>query len=316
MLAAVLCLLGVSAATGYLVADLGRRIVDEVLIGASADASDGGAFRDLLVYAVLLALAVIVGHVFQFFYDYLKTVVQQRFMHDLREAVYATLPSVPDEVWRDRGAGDVMSRNIGDANAVGDIVDHLFSAAASIAYPVGVGAMLFWLHWRIAASSLAVMLLAAPVVYILSGVIRRRSLLARQARGAMNHFLYSRMATVAPDGSPAISQEAEPDAFNASSSAYMQRNIETTRLFLGIYAIAGIATAVASLFCWLIGGGEILGAEMSLGTMFVLQAYIKSLGSGGKVVGAFYAKALSLSAPAERVYELLDSRSDQEPAIG
>jgi ABC-type multidrug transport system fused ATPase/permease subunit len=306
---AVLCLGGFTA-TGAVTAHLGRKIIDDVLLGGLA--SDEDVLQPLLAFAVLLTSIAMAGHVLQFVYGYLKTIVQQSVMHDLREDVYASLRSLPDSAWDDCGAGDVMSRNIGDTDALGEIVDHLLKGAAGIASVAGVGVTLFMHHWRIAAFSLAVMMLSGPTVYVLSGMIRRRCLLAREARGGLNHFLYSKLLPEGADGGRPLSREPDTESFHARSSAYKQRNIEAERLFLALYSLVGILTAIAAMFSWIIGGGELLGAEMTVGTMMILQVYIKRLGGSIKDIGAFCAQALWLTAPTERIYELLDGAARQE----
>lgn len=308
LLVVFLCLL-IPVGLGLLPTYITAKIVDKILVPIKP-IEDEVRSRLLVIYVILLVLASAATHFAQFFYRYLRAVVEQSVTHDFRNGIYRSLKTLPDSFFESKGAGDVMSRNIGDVGVLGYLIYILLDGTRSILFILGMGVILFITDWKIASVSLAIMLLLVPIVFLLGRSIRRNFLLAREARGILNHFLFSKLSPADLNGRMAMAESEEAEVFDERSNTFKQHNITVAKLFAALYAITGFAIAVIGVVLWIYGGGRILSGHLTLGTLIVFKGYASRFGNAVSDLGYHYAWIQRLSAPAERVFEILDTAAE------
>ncbi len=167
LLVAFLCML-FTVAVGLLPALIAKQLTDRVFTSGGDPVPVDERNRPLVIYAFLLVVVYAASNFVEFLYRYLKAVLEQSVMHDLRSKVYGNLRSLPDSFFENKGAGDAMSRNIGDVEALRNMIATFFDGAHGVLSIVGMGIILFTQEWRMAFVSLAVMLLLIPFVFLLS----------------------------------------------------------------------------------------------------------------------------------------------------
>ncbi len=310
LLVAFLCLL-FTVAVGLLPALIAKQLTDRVFTSGGDPVSVDERNRPLVVYAFLLVVVYAASNFVEFLYRYLKAVLEQSVMHDLRSMVYGNLRSLPDSFFEGKGAGDAMSRNIGDVEALRNMIATFFDGAHGVLLIVGMGIILFTQEWKMAFVSLAVMLLLIPFVFLLSRSIRRSFLLARETRGVLNHFLFSKLSATGADGKMQIVENAEPELFNERSDELKQRNITVAKLFAALYAAASFAVAVVGAVLYLYGGRGILLGHLTLGTLILFRSYAARFGKTVSDLSYTYAWIQRLNAPAERIFEIIDAAPEQ-----
>jgi len=310
LLVVFLCLL-FTVAVGLLPALIAKQLTDRVFTSIDGPVPVDERNRPLVIYAFLLVVVYAASSVAQFFYRYLKVVLEQSVMHDLRNKVYGNLKSLPDSFFESKGAGDAMSRNIGDIEALRNMIATFLDGAYGVLSIVGMGIILFTQEWKMAFVSLAVMLLLVPFVFLLSRSIRRNFLLARESRGALNHFLFAKLSATGADGKMQIVENPEAELFNDRSNEFKQRNITVAKLFAALYAAATFAVAVAGAVLYLYGGRGILLGHLTLGTLILFRSYAARFGKTVSDLSYTYAWIQRLNAPAERIFEIIDAAPEQ-----
>ena len=310
LLVVFLCLL-FTVAVGLLPALIAKQLTDRVFTSIDGPVPVDERNRPLVIYAFLLVVVYAASSVVQFFYRYLKVVLEQSVMHDLRNKVYGNLKSLPDSFFESKGAGDAMSRNIGDVEALRNMIATFFDGAHGVLSIVGMGIILFTQEWKMAFVSLAVMLLLVPFVFILSRSIKRNFLLARESRGVLNHFLFGKLSATGADGKMQIVENPEAELFNDRSNEFKQRNITVAKLFAALYAAATFAVAVAGAVLYLYGGRGILLGHLTLGTLILFRSYAARFGKTVSDLSYTYAWIQRLNAPAERIFEIIDAAPEQ-----
>jgi ABC-type multidrug transport system fused ATPase/permease subunit len=310
LLVVFLCLL-FTVPAGLLPALIAKQITDQVFRPADDSKPVDERNRLLVIYAVLFAVVYAASSVAQFFYRYLKAVLEQSVMHDLRNKVYGNLKSLPDSFFESKGAGDAMSRNIGDVEALRNMIATFLDGAYGVLSIVGMGIILFTQEWKMAFVSLAVRLLLVPFVFLLSRAIRRNFLLARESRGVLNHFLFAKLSATGADGKMRMVENAEAEVFDERSNEFKQRNITVAKLFAVVYAAATFAVAGAGAALWLYGGRGILLGHLTLGTLVLLRGYSARFGKTLSDLSYTYAWIQRLNAPAERIFEVIDAAPEQ-----
>ncbi len=305
LLVAFLCLLFTIPA-GLLPALIAKQLTDRVFTSVDGPVPVDERNRPLAIYALLLLVVYAASNLVELFYRYLKAVLEQSVMHDLRNKVYGNLKSLPDSFFENKGAGDAMSRNIGDVEALRNMIATFFDGAHGVLSIIGMGIILFTQEWRMAFVSLAVMLLLIPFVFLLSRSIRRNFILARESRGALSHFLFDKLSATGADGKMQIVENAEPELFDERSNEFKQRNITVAKLFAVLYAATTFAVAGAGAVLYLYGGRGILLGHLTLGTLVLFKSYAARFGKEVSDLSYTYAWIQRLNAPAERIFEIMD----------
>jgi len=260
----------------------------------------------LYVYVSQLALVAAAQYFTDFLYFYFKAFVEQTVMHDFRNKIYRSIKALPDNFFDRQGVGDVMSRNIGDVEALGGFFQALLGIGREIVIIVGIIIVLFRMNWQMTVISIAVMLLLVPIVLRLALAVRRNFLLAREARGKLNHFLFSKLSPTDSDGTMVINQSEDAEIFDERSEMFKQHNITVAKLFAMLYAITGFVTVTTGGALWIYSGGQILSGQLTIGTLVALQQYISRLGKVVKSLSGDYVSIQRLSAPVQRAFEIVD----------
>lgn len=306
LLVVFLCFL-FTVAVGLLPTLIAKQITDQVFRPADGSRTVDERNRLLVIYVVLMIVLCLA----QFFYRYLRVVLEQSVMHDFRNKIYRNLKSLPDSFFESKGAGDAVSRSIGDVEALRNMIATLFDGAQGVLSLVGMGIILFTQEWKMAFVSLAAMLLLIPFVFLLSRAIRRNFLLARESRGALSHFLFGKLSAAGADGKMQIVENAEPELFDEKSNGFKQRNIMVAKLFAVLYAATTFAVAGAGAALWFYGGRGILLGHLTPGTLVLLTGYSARFGKEVSDLSYTYAWIQRLNAPAERIFEVIDAAPEQ-----
>src|SRR6201996_4543900 len=172
-----------AAVIGLIVLSSGLGIISPFLLRAVLDTAlperNGALLTELVLGMIGISIATAAITVWQ---TYISNVVGQRFMHDLRAAVYAHLQRMSLAFFTRTRTGEVQSRI---ANDIGGIDSVVTSTATSIVQNVTTVAAtvvaMFLLDWRLAAFSLVLL----PFFVWLTrrvGEERRRIQSVRQSR--------------------------------------------------------------------------------------------------------------------------------------
>ncbi len=310
LLVVFLCFL-FTVTVGLLPTLIAKQITDQVFRPADDSRTVDERNRLLVIYAVLMVVLCAASSLAQFFYRYLRAVLEQSVMHDFRNKIYGNLKSLPDSFFENKGAGDAMSRNIGDVEALRNMIATLFDGAQGVLSIVGMGIILFTQEWKMAFVSLAAMLLLIPFVFLLSRAIRRNFLPARESRGALSHFLLGKLSAAGAHGKMQMLENAEPELFDERSNEFKQRNIAVAKLFAALYAATTFAVAGAGAALWFYGGRGILLGHLTPGTLVLLTGYAAKFGKVVSDLSYTYAWIQRLNAPAERIFEIIDAAPEQ-----
>src|SRR5581483_7036515 len=194
---------------------------------------------------------------------YVATWTGQRVVHDLRAALFAHVQQLPAAFFDRNPVGRVMTRVLGDVEAIGEVfaagVVAIVGDALTLA---GVIAIMLWLHARLALVTFAVMPLVAVVGGGFRGPIRRayRTMRARLARLSVDlQESIAGMSVVQLFGLEA----ARAGEFAARNEEYRRAQFHRIGLDSALYAAIEAAGAiVVAVLLWR-GGLEILGGTLT-----------------------------------------------------
>jgi len=284
-------------------------IVFKHLVDGVLTPHDFGAFPPIAAAFVVLAL---VGGAVAFADDYLSTLIGERFVLDLRTALFRHVQGLSLDFFDKRRLGDVIQRLTGDTAAIEDLM--LSGVASSLSYLLRIAffaGALFYLRWDLAVVSLA----AAPFFFVVARRFARlRRAAAREKRrrnGAMSAVAEESLAN-AQVVQAFNRQDAEIERFRAESLGSFAAQMAATRL-RGLYGpLVQLIELAGVLLILGLGTWELSRGWLSLGGLLAFLALLSQLYRPIRSLGRLGNNVAAAAAGAERVVELLDQRPSIE----
>lgn len=163
----------VAAAFLAAVGGQGLALVVPVLVGLSIDAVVGQAsvaWDDLSWLLATLACVVVVVALLQWLQGYLTSRLTYETVRDLRDAAYGKFRRLPVSYIDEHSHGDLMSRVVNDADAVGDgLLQGMQQLFCGIVAVAGTLAFMFW----ISAPMAVVVVVVTPVSVLVAAFIAK-----------------------------------------------------------------------------------------------------------------------------------------------
>jgi ATP-binding cassette subfamily B protein len=255
-----------------------------------------------------LFLGTLVGqYALRYAQVYVATWTGQRVVHDLRAALFAHVQRLPAAFFDRTPVGRVMTRIVGDAEAIGEVFTAgVVAIAGDVLTLAGVVVAMVWLHPRLALVTFAVM----PVVFAIGAGFRTPMRTAyRRVRSRLAHLNADLQETLV--GIPVIQlfgqEGARAREFAALNESYRRAQFRRMRADSTLYAAveAAGAVVVAVLLWW--GGRGILAGTLTFGGLVAFMQYTQRFYLPIRDASAKYTVMQAAIVAAERVFTLLDT---------
>lgn len=276
-------------------------LVDRVLVP-----NDLGAFW--WIAGIYLAITAVAGAA-SFVNSYLSRWLAQHFVLGLRTDVFAHLHSLSLDVLERRRLGDVLSRLTSDVNAVEQLV--VSGVTRSLGNMLRIflfTGLLFWLSWQLALVALAITPLFALIARSFSARIKTASRAARHHSGAMTAVAEESLSN-APLVHAYQRQDFEVAHFESEGRKRMDAKLAAARLGASFGPLVDALELVGVLSVIGLGTWQMASGDLTLGALFAFLAYLSQLLSPVRSMARMTNTIYSASAGAERISELLTSRT-------
>jgi ATP-binding cassette subfamily B protein len=237
-----------------------------------------------------------------------------RLSHDLRVQLYAQLQFLSLRFFERHPVGAMIARVTQDTQSLESVlVDGMQYFVVNVLMLAGIGGVLLAMNWRLTLLAL----IPVPVVLILSNVFWRR------VKSLWHRYWHyrSRLSASVSDtlsGKRVVKafakEDEEIDRFRTHSHNLLVSDLAAEQTWTTLFPILWFIASSGSLLVWYVGGRQVLGAGMTLGTLMTFLAYL----------GMFYGPLQFLSriadylarslTSAERVFEILDADPDVQDA--
>jgi ABC-type multidrug transport system fused ATPase/permease subunit len=285
-----------------------RAIIDEVI--TARDLARLGVLVGSLVGIYLLQQVANSGDMF------LRHSLGEKFILDLRVRLYAYLQKLSLSFFERTSTGELMSRVTNDVNVLEQFVTHGTAlTAVDLLRLVGSAIILLVLDARLAV----LVLLPVPVLAIslryfntrIRPVYRR----VRARLGGINARLQDALSGIHVIQA-FVQEDRELDRFSAESESYYTARVQGIRYWAAFFPAMQFVASLGAVIVLGVGASLVIQGNMSLGTLVAFLSYIT----------AFYEPVNRLTevdnifqeavAAGERIFELLDEKSDIEDAPG
>jgi subfamily B ATP-binding cassette protein MsbA len=241
---------------------------------------------------------------------YLMGMASQRIISDLRQALFDHMMRLSPAFFARRHSGDLMSRLGNDVQSVENAVSN--AVASYLRDGLTVAVMLvncFLLDWKLSLITfVAVPATILPVVR-LARRLKKVTMQSQSTLGKISEMVQEALAGIRVVQAYGM-EDWESQRFreeNLRWLRYMRRSI-SVRAFssplMEVMAAVGLALAIG----WV--GGQVLHGQLSAGKFLAFVAAVLMLYTPVKNLGRVGQVALQGAAAGERIFEILDARTD------
>ncbi len=246
----------------------------------------------------------------------LNNTLEQRVVCDLRNQVFAALQRLSINYFENRSSGEIMSRVTNDTEHMERIfVDGLEGMLTAVLTLVGIMVMLFALNWKLALLSL----IPVPVLVLsataFTGRVHRYYHDIRRHAAELNAYLHDALSGIRE--TMGFNRQAyEQVRFDARSRRYSDSNLDAMRLWSfyspGMMFVGSIGTV---LILWY-GVGEVTRGVLTIGELVMFLSYLALFYVPVNQIHSVNHMLQHALAGSERVFEILDARSEVQDRPG
>src|SRR5262249_1520807 len=256
-----------------------------------------------IVGVFLLPLAV--QYALRYAQIYLSTWTGQRVVHDLRAALFAHVQRLPAAFFDRNPVGRVMTRILGDVEAIGEVFTAGVVAIVGDAVTlVGVVAVMLLLHLRLTLVIFAVLPLLMAVAVTFRRPLRRAYRDVRARLAHLNAELQETISGVAVSH-PVPRESARAAELGALSERYRRAVFRRMGLESTLYAAAEAVGAIVMAALLWFGGLEILDGTLTFGVLVAFMQYTQRFYLPIRDASAKFSVMQAATVSAERVFALL-----------
>jgi ATP-binding cassette subfamily B protein len=295
--------IGSSLLLPYLV----RLGVDNFIINIDIPVSE--RLSGLTVLAIIFGVAVIVGFIANYFQVTVLEWTGQNIMHRLRQHIYKHMLELDLAFFNENPSGKLVTRLTNDVQNMHEmftsVIVTIFNDAIRI---LGILVLLYWLNWRLAM----IMSLLLPVIIIstlwFSKMARNVFREIRTNLAKINAYLQEAVSGISLIQLFQREKDTEQN-FMGLNQSYFQSTLQQIKIF-GVFVplLDILATTATGIIIWY-GGVLILKGEMTIGILVAFISYMRLFFQPLRELSQKYSIVQSAMASAERIFQLLDTRS-------
>ena len=256
--------------------------------------------------ALLFLLALAAESLLLFAQGYLVQAVGQRLMADLRRQGFRRLLRLPAAFFDRHPSGRLVTRLTSDVENVGELFGAgVIATVGDLVTLVFIVGIMVWMSPPLTLVSLAVI---PPLLLILLLFRRNMRSAMRKVRSrlaGLNGFIAERIGGIS-EVRLFGQQRRTLNEFEELQQAYRQSTFQVIEWDASLYAVVEVLGAVAIAAILWRGGGEVVAAAASFGTLVAFIEYVQKFFAPLRDLSAKYSVIQASNASLERIFELLD----------
>jgi len=244
---------------------------------------------------------------------YLTSLLGERVMFDLRNALYRHLHKQPLAYFTSAKPGSALSSMLNDVQGIGSVVsDKAMDIVQNLTVCAATLVMLFALEWRLALVALVFLpFFALPARKV--GQTRKR--IKRNAQEKMAEFVGMLSETLSVPGALLLkvfgTEEVEARRVEEKSREIMELSLRQTLVGRWFKLLLGFLENAGPALLWGVGGFLVMKGELKLGTLVACGVLLKKLYGPASALTNVHVDLVASYAYFDRIFAVLDL----EPAI-
>lgn len=285
-----------------------RTVIDQVVLA-----------RDprLLQYLALSVIGVaVLRGLFVFLERYSMEYMAQRVIYDLRNALYTHLQALPFSFYDHAQTGQLMSRATGDVETLRRALGFgLVQLLSNVLTLLGALALMLWMDWRLTLVAMATVPFLAMTVARFATKVRPAYTEIQQQLAELTSCLQENVTGVRVVR--AFAQEGyEREKFARQNRTYLEKTLAAVRLWAYYFPLINFLTGIGTAAIIWYGGLSVVAGRLTVGGLVAFNAYLMLLVNPMRMLGWVVNLAQRAIASSQRVFEILDTRSEIEERPG
>ena len=297
-----------------------KHLVDNVFAPTDkANPADLDSRLQLLGFLVLALVAIrLVSWAGEWVHGWTVVWLGARATADIRSQLYRRLEMLSLQFYDKRKVGALMSRVTRDTGRLQDfLVDGLPYLVINALLIAGIVGFLLWMSWELTLYTLALV----PLIMGWGVVFwkRMRRFFRRWGETWSNLTDRTAEALTGIRVVKAFAQEGhEIGAFHKLNRKITNIGVETSINRTAFFATVTFLTSLGVIAVWLLGGREVIGGKLSIGTLLAFYSYMWMVYGPLEWFGQVNSWMTRAFARAERVFEVIDTEPesyDEDEAV-
>ncbi len=279
-------------------------------------ANQNGAETALLTAGGLILVFAVVRGLFAFSYSYMAERTSQGIAFDLRNELYAKIQRLSFSYHDQNQTGQLMIRATDDVEKVRLFIGQgLLMATQAVVMLTATLIILTLTNAQLMLVILPVLPVAMLMFLVFGSLAQPLFMKVQQKLSALNTVLQENLAGIKVI--KAFVREPEQQArFNRSADELMGQQIQVSRLFSFLFPVVFLVANLGQAAVLYFGGEQIIYGTLTLGEWQKFSLYLVYVFFPLGQLGMIISQMSQASASAQRVFEILDARSDVETKPG
>ncbi len=241
---------------------------------------------------------------------YHMTFVGQYVLYDIASGMFRRISDLSMSFFDSNETGRIMSRVQSDVTVMQNFLSQgLISTIGNMFSVVGILVVMFVLNWRLAALTSVSLPLFVAALLVWQGFSRRSFRRARATISVVNASLQENVSGVRVIQSMGR-ETTNSSRFDAANNANLQANLGAGRVSAAAQPIVELTSALSLIMVLGFGGGMVIRGSMDLPVLVGFLLYIDRLFDPVRQITQQYNQLQRSTVAAERIFEILDTKSD------
>jgi ATP-binding cassette subfamily B multidrug efflux pump len=278
-----------------------------LIVDRGIDAAD---MRLIVLFCVGLVGFSILNSVFSFAQGALMVRTAQDVAYDMRNRIYAKIQALSFSYHDQAQTGQLMTRATSDVDLVqGFLGQGFLRVVGSALMMIGSLIFLFITNWQLSIVMLVIVPLSFGIFGNLNRRIRPMFRIVQQRLSHLNTVLQESLVGVRVVKA-FVREPHEAQRFEAANLELYDINIRIAKMVSFLFPLIFLFSNTATLAVYWIGGGQVIHGQLSLGEMISFINYMMMAFWPMMTVTMVITMISQASASAERIFEVLDARSE------
>ncbi len=266
--------------------------------------------RALLIAIVSIIFFAALRGLFAFLQAYWAEKNSQAVAYDLRNDLYAKIQNLSFSYHDKNQTGQLMVRATDDVEKVRLFIGQgLLQLVGAVILLTGTIIILFTSNVSLAWTAMPILPVAMVLFGVFASLAQPMFMKVQQKLSYLNTVLQENLAGIKVI--KAFTREKEQqNKFKQAADATMNQSIEVSRLFTFLFPLIFLVANLGQAAILYVGGKQIIAGLLSLGAWQEFSIYLMYLFFPVAQFGFIITQMGQASASAERIFEILDAKSD------
>ena len=278
------------------------RIIDEGI--------EAGVARFIMLGALAMVGVALLRALFSFTQNFWAAKASQNVAYDMRNALYDKIQNLSFGYHDRAQTGQLLTRATSDVDRVQMFVGRgLIMFVMALLMLVGSLILLFSIDWQLALIMVVIIPLTMGIFILFASRLRPLFTKVQQYIAQLNTILQENLAGVRVV--KAFGREPyEWNRFSVANLDLMNQTIDVGKMIAIAFPLTFLIANLGTLAVVWLGGLQVIGGRLTIGELVAFQSYLLMATFPILMLGMILAMVSQAAASSDRIFEILDTRSE------